>query len=235
MYNCIVAGGDNNGLTFEQMGVGNYHGDYNVFHNDNPDRVINVAYEDEFTLGQVESGEWTTYSGQDAHSLVAYSDAVLFVDPTGFDLHLPEGCPAIDQGTADGAPSEDYDGNPRPQGSGYDIGAYEFGIVGIDDAEPSHRIPFSYELFQNYPNPFNPMTTIEISIPDRASHRTSLVIYDLRGRKVRILIDGELEPGRHSITWDGRNDDGAKAPSGVYLYIMKNKDQVSTRKMNLLK
>lgn len=127
MYNTILAGGDNIGLAFEQDAK-NYRGDYNVFHNDNPDRAIAVAYEDEFSLNQVAAGEWTTYSGQDAHSIVTSSAADLFVDPANFDLHLLKTSPAIDKGTSVGAPSEDYDGIARPQGQGYDIGAYEFSL-----------------------------------------------------------------------------------------------------------
>jgi hypothetical protein len=123
MYNCLLAGGDNIGLAFEQMGVNNYQGDYNIFHNDNAIRAITVAYTDEFSLSQIESGAWTTYSDQDSHSLVVYADTELFVDPTNYDLHLLSTSPAIDKGTNTGAPSEDYDGIPRPQGS---VGAYEY-------------------------------------------------------------------------------------------------------------
>jgi len=123
MYNCILAGGDNIGLAFEQRDVSNYKGDYNLFHNDNVDRVIVVGYTDEFSLNQIEG--WKSYSGQDALSLVAYSINKIFVDPTNYDFHLLETSLAVDNGTSAGAPSEDYDGNPRPQGDKYDIGAYE--------------------------------------------------------------------------------------------------------------
>jgi hypothetical protein len=112
-------------FTFEQMGVTNYQGDYNLFHNDNPNRAIVVGYTDEFSLAQLASGEWTAYSGQDAHSIVVYSEADIFVDPAVSDLHLSPASPAIDTGTSAGAPSEDFDGRARPQGNGYDIGAYE--------------------------------------------------------------------------------------------------------------
>jgi hypothetical protein len=126
MYNCIVAGGDNIGLCFEQTGISNYHGDYNIFHNDNAVRAITVGYADEFSLDQITSGEWTAYSGDDAHSFVSNDPAVeLFVDWTNGDLHLVDLSIAIDQGTSQGAPADDYDGNPRPAGSGYDIGAFE--------------------------------------------------------------------------------------------------------------
>ena len=58
------------------------------------------------------------------------SDYVLedpaFVDPDAADFHLREGSPAIDAGSSDNAPDNDFEGNPRPKGSGYDIGAFEF-------------------------------------------------------------------------------------------------------------
>lgn len=123
MYNCILAGGDNIGLAFEQTDASNYRGDYNLFHNDDASRAISVGYTDEFSLSQI--GDWKSYSGQDTHSIVAHSVAELFVDPTNFDLHLLETSPGVDNGTSAGAPSEDYDGNPRPQGNAPDIGAYE--------------------------------------------------------------------------------------------------------------
>jgi hypothetical protein len=126
MYNCILAGGDNIGLAFEQiMGVNNYQGDYNLFQNDNTDRAVVVGYEDEFTLSQISSGSWTTYSGQDAHSVIANSTAEIFVNPANFDLHLTANSSAVDNGTSSNAPTEDYDGKARPKGSGFDIGAYE--------------------------------------------------------------------------------------------------------------
>jgi len=55
-----------------------------------------------------------------------------FVNPAGGDFHLREDSPAIDSGSSIDAPSDDFDGNPRPQGAGYDIGAFEFIGNGID-------------------------------------------------------------------------------------------------------
>jgi hypothetical protein len=127
MYNCILAGGDTLGLAFEQRDASNYQGDYNIFHNDNADRAIAVGYEDEFSLTQIAAGDWTAYSGQDAHSLVAVDPTTqLFQNLAAWDLHLCEGSIALDNGTAQGAPVADFDGNARPQGAGYDIGCYEF-------------------------------------------------------------------------------------------------------------
>lgn len=126
MYNCILAGGANIGLAFEQRAIGGYRGDYNLFHNVNPDRAIAVGYEDEFSLGQVESGSWTAYSGQDRNSVVVHTDSGLFADVVLPDLRLTHTSPAVDRGTAVGAPPDDHDGSPRPMGNGCDIGAYEY-------------------------------------------------------------------------------------------------------------
>jgi len=126
MYNCIVAGDDNIGLAFEQHNVSNYMGDYNLFHIDAGGRAIAVGYEDEFSLSEVASGAWNTYSGQDAHSVTATDAEAIFVNAATHDLDLAAGSPAIDAGTDTDAPALDYAGNGRPQGAGYDIGAYEY-------------------------------------------------------------------------------------------------------------
>jgi hypothetical protein len=110
MYNCIVAGSDSIGLSFEQRNATNYRGDYNIFHDDDGEMAISVGYEDEFTVAQVEAGNWTAYSGQDQHSLVCSDpSSQLFENLTSWDLHLRAGSIAIDKGTADNAPSDDYD------------------------------------------------------------------------------------------------------------------------------
>jgi len=122
MVNCILASGENIGLAFEQMNVENYQGDYNLFHNDS-ERAIVIGYEDEFSLDQL--NEWQAYSGQDEHSLVTHSISELFADSAQPDYHLSGNSLAVDNGTSKDAPAEDYEGKPRPQGKGYDIGAYE--------------------------------------------------------------------------------------------------------------
>ena len=79
MYNCILAGGDNIGLAFEQKDASNYEGDYNLFHNDNSDRLIAIGYTDEFSISKFD--EWQEYSGQDIHSLNANSITEIFINP----------------------------------------------------------------------------------------------------------------------------------------------------------
>jgi len=98
-------------------------------------------------------------------------------------------------------------------------------------------LPKSFHLSQNYPNPFNPSTTILFDIPGTvgAKQAVSLAIYDLRGRRIRTLINSELEPGSHKLHWDGRSDRGERVASGVYLYTLKAGDKRFIRKMTMLK
>lgn len=69
--------------------------------------------------------DWQAATGQDAHSFVA-TEAQLFADPANNDYHLASGSPAIGAGTSYQAPSDDLDGNARPSGNGWDVGAYEW-------------------------------------------------------------------------------------------------------------
>jgi parallel beta-helix repeat protein len=69
--------------------------------------------------------QWQAQTSQDKHSIIA-TPAQLFENVTANNYHLIAGSPAIDKGTSTNAPATDLDGNPRPSGSGYDIGAYEF-------------------------------------------------------------------------------------------------------------
>jgi parallel beta-helix repeat protein len=75
--------------------------------------------------------QWQTSTGQDAHSLIATA-ATLFANPGSNDYHLLSTSPAKNAGTSQLAPPADFDGLPRPAGSAYDIGAYEFGALAGD-------------------------------------------------------------------------------------------------------
>ncbi len=224
MYNCIVAGSDNIGLSFEQQDASTYRGDYNIFHDDDGDMAISVGYEDEFTLDQIAAGDWTAYSGQDAHSLVVYSLDELFADPATFDLHVLETSAAVDNGTATNAPSEDYAGNPRPSGAGYDIGAYEYQFDGSADDGLPGAFPGTY-LVRSSPNPFGRATIVSYSLPRAGMVR--LGIYDLSGRLVRSLVNGSAQEGSHQVVWDGCNDAGWSCAGGLYLCRLQVDDRVS--------
>ncbi len=71
-----------------------------------------------------------------------------------------------------------------------------------------------FELAQNFPNPFNPETTIQFSLPQNS--RIRVTIFDLLGRPVRQLGDGEFTAGEHQLKWDGSNDFSQPVSGGVY-------------------
>lgn len=127
MYNCIIAGGDNIGLGFGQDDLTNYFGNNNIFHCDNAPRTINSGYVIEFSMEDISDGDWAVYSGEDENSFVSEEpDNELFVNSNEGDLSLLENSIAIDEGRSENAPPIDHTSLPRPQGSGYDIGAYEW-------------------------------------------------------------------------------------------------------------
>lgn len=88
-------------------------------------------------------------------------------------------------------------------------GASNAGLIGV----PPHAIAAA-RLLPAYPNPFNPQTTLRFEIP--AAGRVQLEVFDARGRRVARLQDAALPAGSHETTWDGRDDAGQPAPSGVY-------------------
>jgi len=94
--------------------------------------------------------------------------------------------------------------------------------------------PVTAALEGNFPNPFNPVTLISFSLPERAT--VSLRVYDASGRLVRSLFESEFKTaGRHTVPWDGRDDRGKRAASGVYFYRLEVGGRSETKRMVLLK
>jgi hypothetical protein len=89
-------------------------------------------------------------------------------------------------------------------------------------------LPATYRLSQNFPNPFNPTTTIHFTVPK--PDKTKLAIYDVNGKLVRELVNGETPAGHHKITFDARG-----LVSGLYFYRLEAGAYISTRKMVLAK
>ena len=75
-------------------------------------------------------------------------------------------------------------------------------------------VPAKYELDQNYPNPFNPSTEIKYNLP--GASRVTLNVYNIIGQQVANLVNGEVEAGFHSVTFNGSN-----LPSGTYIYRLQ--------------
>jgi len=108
-------------------------------------------------------------------------------------------------------------------------------IVEIDHTDANGiQIPIVNSLNGNYPNPFNPTTIISFSVA-KTSSLVNLEIYNLKGQKIKTLVNEILSAGNHSIVWNGTDDKEKPVASGAYLYKMKTGNYVSTKKMILMK
>jgi hypothetical protein len=96
----------------------------------------------------------------------------------------------------------------------------------VDDE--TSTVPEVVSLYQNFPNPFNPETRISFDI--RQSSFVRLTVYDILGRQIANLVNGELEPGRYVRTFDA-----TALPSGVYHYRLAAGDFVETKRMVVVK
>lgn len=88
-------------------------------------------------------------------------------------------------------------------------------------------------LYSNYPNPFNPTTNIKFGLKND-SH-VNITIYNVRGQKVKTLINKEYESGIHQEVWNGRDDKGSNVSSGIYFYKFNADSQTETKRMILMK
>jgi hypothetical protein len=95
------------------------------------------------------------------------------------------------------------------------------------------ELPTEFELVQNHPNPFNPTTTINFLIPEQSM--VSLKVFDLSGRLVKTLVNGQTNIGHHSVNWNGVDLYGNTVAAGMYIYTLEGKDLYMSRKMILMK
>ena len=110
------------------------------------------------------------------------------------------------------------------------------GIELIIDHHPTGVPPPREELglrLWSRPNPFNPRTTIRFDLP--AAGQVRLAVYDVAGRLIRVLVDGELFPGTHEAVWDGRGATGRAMASGTYLARLEAGGKVETVRMGLVR
>jgi len=99
--------------------------------------------------------------------------------------------------------------------------------------EVEEVLPTEFALKQNYPNPFNPSTNVQFDLP--AAAHVNLEILNVLGQKVRTLVDEYREAGSYTVVWNGLNDYGGTAASGVYFYRITAGENQAVKKMMMLK
>ena len=107
----------------------------------------------------------------------------------------------------------------------------EIDDTAVEDVEAS--LPRSFSLEQNAPNPFNSGTVIRFELPQPS--QVELGIFNLLGQPVALLVKGPSEAGRFAVRWDGRDQEGRPATSGVYLYRLRVDQGTEVRKLLLLR
>ncbi|MDA3814591.1 MAG: T9SS type A sorting domain-containing protein [Candidatus Cloacimonetes bacterium] len=203
--------------------------------------ILNVEYCD------IEGGEDAIYPGNPPNeAIINWLEGNIDGNPS-FQLsgdnpyQLTELSPCIDAGTPDTTgyflPPWDllhnyrvWDGDENGIAI-IDMGCYEYGAdtVGVFYNE----LPIiNYEL-RNYPNPFNPETKIVFDLPE--SGQVKLVIYNIKGQKVKTLLDCYMISGRNEMIWNSKDDYGKGVSSGVYFYRLQTPTKILTKKMLLLK
>lgn len=114
-----------------------------------------------------------------------------------------------------------------------DARGHDNAAIDVELTMSAADLPTVLALDQNQPNPFNPSTTIKFDLPQRG--RVDLKIYALDGSLVRTLVSEVLDPGRHDVAWQGRDDSGRAVASGTYFYRMVADGETLVRKMTLMK
>lgn len=153
------------------------------------------------------------------HNIIINDPNEFFVDYSIFDMRLKDGCTAIDSGSSDSAPSIDFAQNSRPQGSGFDVGAFEFGPA--NSVVPNGH-SFKHTI-QVWPNPFR--NKIFISFTENSKKvngkgRTVLEIFNLQGKLIYLSLSylpSVVSSNAKGVVWQGQDIHGIPVPNGIYL------------------
>jgi parallel beta-helix repeat protein/predicted outer membrane repeat protein len=193
--------------------------------------TITISYSD---IHGGESGIVTNDSGIVYWLEGNINEDPFFIETGDYPFSIQDISPCVNAGIPDTAglnlPEFDLAGNSRVFGGRVDMGAYENQniIVSTDEV----LIPLVIILNQNYPNPFNPETTISFSIPEEWN--VELSIYNIKGQKMKSLLNDQISAGEHSIIWNGEDDSGKIVSSGVYLYKLNVNGKTEAVKKCLL-
>lgn len=111
-------------------------------------------------------------------------------------------------------------------------------LIGTEEFAATHSggiplVPLAYALDQNFPNPFNPSTSIRYQLSKKG--RVVLQVFNVLGQLVKTLVHGEQVTGTYTVQWNGENDGGFPAASGMYVYRLRAGEFTASRKMILVR
>ena len=101
------------------------------------------------------------------------------------------------------------------------------------DLNADQTLPADFDMAQNFPNPFNAGTSILFRVPHRSV--ATLEVVNILGERIATLLDGRIEAGIHSVSWNGTTSNGRTVPTGVYFYRLSTEGASVTKKMALVR
>lgn len=188
------------------------------------------------------SSSWITYSDIGDNGWQGTGNIIVNPLFNDVEYHLSMNSSCIDAGNPDSL-YYDIDDPENPGFALYpalgsinnDMGAY--GGHGYYDPyvqSSGNEIPIlNSNQLSNYPNPFNPSTTISFTIQNDS--KINLTILNIKGQKIKTLINEHLSKGKYSIIWSGVDENNQSVSSGVYLYKIVASNKESVKRMLLLK
>ncbi|MDO9577623.1 MAG: FlgD immunoglobulin-like domain containing protein [Candidatus Cloacimonadales bacterium] len=196
----------------------NIQGGYSAIYNQNNANIVNWGE------GNIDADPQFLLSGDDPYQLTELSPCIDTGTPDTTGLFIPPWDVLYNQRVWDG----DNNGTAI-----IDMGCYEYGAELYVEAT-QNQIPSTPYQLTNYPNPFNPETKIVFNLPE--SGKVKLEIYNIKGQKVKTLMDAYTAKGEFTAIWNGRDNSGKRVASGEYLATLKVNDEIVTeRKLVLLK
>ena len=203
--------------------------------NDNPNEPCTVNIQNSLVAGG-EPGIVNVHPWNTVNWLEGNLDENPMFDSLGtYPFALMTSSPCIDAGTLDlppgiELPEFDLAGNQRIYGDTIDMGAYEWQGV---EAEENVITPITQTIISNFPNPFNPTTTIKLELVE--SGYIELAIYNIKGQKVKTLMDAFSNKGHFKFKWNGKDNLGKIVSSGQYVIKLKHNRKETATKIMLLK
>lgn len=178
-------------------------------------------------------GKFSTLGGQAIRGLAAVDATTGALTAWNPQIDLPANSNAVEVKTVLRFRNEIYAGGFFTTAQGYPA-SYFTGLMdgtatGVEEQTP----PAVASVLRAAPNPFHTATQARFHLP-RAEH-ASVAVYDVTGRRVRQLHRGHLAAGTHSLPWDGSNDHGTSAPSGIYFLRVATPTLELATKLHLLR
>ena len=217
--NCTISGNSANGGDGGAVSLAYASANFvNSIIYDNPGMYSDGIYLDFSSSAVINYCDLTMPSGASGSNNI--DENPLFADVSNLDFHLTETSPCINAGTDIGL---EYFGEAP------DMGCYEWEEVGSGN----EQIIENHRKIKNYPNPFNPSTTISFSVTQNSDF-VNLSIYNVKGQKIKSIIYNELNKGKHSVVWNGDDENEKPVSSGIYLYKLNVNGKTEAIKKCLL-